>query len=374
MSILGTGHKINIDLGNYCNLSCPNCMRISMTKDYNKKYNKDVKDHPFLNKIHVTLSDAHQWFPIEFLQQRVNIIEMCGSLAEPTLNPQCIELVKYFAPHVDVVSISTNADTRNTDWWQELAQSASNLVVRFYLDSLKPNNSLYRQSNSNKIVEHLRAFTSAGGKALLSHVVFKHNQDEIDDFKSLAKEVNCNYRMFVAREFTTDDTFTSYEVEYNNSKYLLEKNTIIPSNLAYKSVLNSTNPNDYCSLTHEKIIRVFCNGLVFPCCHLEGQFFDVYEDFFMDENNTKPNLSIHPELTKDFISKIELQGGIKTLSLKYNTIENIMNSNFYRKTLQMSWKLKSNKTCLKCINGTRSDIKDGNEINNMNIPNIPKAG
>jgi len=374
MSILGTGHKINIDLGNYCNLNCPNCMRVSMTNDYNKKYNSNIKTHPFLNKINVTLLDVQKWFPIEFLQKRVSIIEMCGSLAEPTLNPECIELVKYFAPHVNVVSISTNAATKTVKWWKELAQSTDNLVVRFYLDSLKPNNSLYRQSDPIKIVENLRAFTSAGGKALLSHVVFKHNQDEIEDFKSLAKEVNCNYRMFVAREFTTDKTFTSYEVEYNGVKYLLEKNTIIPSNPSYKDLFNSTDPNEYCSLTHEKIIRVFCNGLIFPCCHLEGQFFDVYENFFMDESKTDPNLNIHPQLVKDFISKIELQGGIKTLSLKYNAIEDIINSNFYRKTLPMSWKLKSNKTCLNCINGTRVDIKNGNEINNTLIPNIPKAG
>lgn len=373
MTLLTTGHKINIDIGNHCNLQCPNCMRTYMTQNYNIHNNTSLDNHPYLNTRNVTLDDAKKWFPIEFLDERVNIIEMCGSLAEPTLSPYCIDLVKYFAPHVDVVSISSNAATRNKEWWKELAQSASNLVVRFYLDSLKPNNSLYRQSDPVKIVENLRAFTSAGGKALLSHVVFKHNQDEIEDMKSLAREMNCNYRMFVAREFTTDDTFTSYEVEHNGIKYLLEKNTLIPSNPSYKDLLNSTDPHDYCSLTHEKIIRVFSNGLVLPCCHIEGQFFDVYENFFMDENNTKP-ISIHPQFTKDFVNKIELQGGIKTLSLRYNTIEDIMNSNFYRKTLQMSWKLKSNQTCLDCINGTRVDIKDGNEINNLAIPNIPKAG
>lgn len=373
MGLLSSGHKINIDIGNHCNLKCPHCMRSSITKRYNELNNSSLDSHPYLNTSNVTLDDAKKWFPIEFLDERVNIIEMCGSLAEPTLSPHCIDLIKYFAPHVDVVSISSNAATRNKEWWKELAQSASNLVVRFYLDSLKPNNSLYRQSDPVKIVENLRAFTSAGGKALLSHVVFKHNQDEIEDMKSLAREMNCNYRMFVAREFTTDETFTSYEAEHNGVKYLLEKNTLIPSNPSYRDLLNSTDPHDYCSLTHEKIIRVFSNGLVLPCCHIEGEFFRVYENFFMDENNTKP-IPIHPQFTKDFVSKIELQGGIKTLSLKYNTIEEIMNSNFYKTTLRMSWKLKSNKTCLECINGTRVDIKDGNEINNLAIPNIPKAG
>ena len=374
MSLLTTGHKINIDIGNHCNLQCPHCMRQSITREYNKKNKTNLKQHPFLNTISVTVDDVKRWFSPEFLQERVKIVEFCGSLAEPTLNPYCIDLVKYFAEHVDIVSISSNGDTRTPSWWKELAQSADNLVVRFYPDSLKSKDaSLNRHSEPSRIIENLKAFTSAGGEALLSHVIFKHNQDEIDDFKFLAREANCNYRMFAAREFTTDDTFTSYEAEYEGEHYLLEKNTLIESNPSYKDLFNSTDPHDYCSLTHEKIIRVFSNGLVLPCCHHEGELFEIYENFFMDENNTKP-IDIHPQITKDFVSKIELQGGIKTISLKYNTIEEIMNSNFYRKTLQMSWKLKSNKTCLNCINGTRVDIAEGNEINNLSIPNIPKAG
>jgi len=368
MAILSEKHKISIDIGNYCNLKCPSCFRVVQTEVHNRRNNKKLKNHPFLNTIHVTLDQAKNWFPESFLKQKVCHVEFCGASSEPSLNPFCIELVKYFSQHVDIVSMSTNGDTKNTDWWKELGKSANNFVVRFYPDSLKPNNNLYRQSNTEKVLENLRAFISTGGKAILTQVVFKHNEDEIEDFKNLANELGCNYKMFVAREFTDGET-TSYEATHNGEKYLLEKTNLVQENLPFKEV-RSLDPNSYCSLTYEKIIRVFSNGVIFPCCHLEGELFEIYEEFFLNEKNTAPNNKRHPEIFKDIASKIERQGGIKTISLKYTSIENIMNGTFYRNSLQTSWKLKSNETCCnRCINGSKASINE-EQIDNLNLPDL----
>jgi molybdenum cofactor biosynthesis enzyme MoaA len=339
MSILSTGHKLSLDIGTYCNLSCPSCFRVSQTKSYNEKHKTNLKNHPYLNTHHVTLDQVKSWFPKQFLMDYVHHVEFCGAISEPALNPFCIDLVKYFSQHVKIVSMSTNGDIKSVEWWKQLAKSASNFVVRFYPDSLKPNNSLYRQSNTENVIQNLKAFVSAGGKAVLSQVVFKHNQDEISEFKQLANQIGCNYKMFVAREFTDNKT-TSYEATHNEKTYLLEKTDFIPSNPTFKEI-KSSDPNTYCTLTYEKIIRVFSNGVIFPCCHVEGELFDIYEDFFLNESNTVPNTKVHPQIYKDIASKIEIQGGIKTLSLKYNSINDIMNSTFYRNALQTSWKLNS---------------------------------
>lgn len=368
MAILSEKHKISIDIGTFCNLNCPSCFRVTQTKAYNRRHKTSFKTHPYLNTHHVTLDQVKSWFPEKFLRERTYHVEFCGAASEPALNPFCIELVKYFSQYVEIVSLSTNGDIKTIDWWKTLGSCCDNLVVRFYPDSLKPNNSLYRQSNTEKVLENINAFVSAGGKAILTQVVFKHNEDEIEDFKKLANDLGCNYKMFVAREFTDNKT-TSYEASHNGKTYLLEKTSLISSNPAFKEV-KSEDPNTYCTLTYEKIIRVFSNGVIFPCCHLEGELFEIYEDFFLDEKNTKPNSKIHPQTFKDIASKIEIQGGIKTISLKYNSIDNIMNSTFYRKSLQTSWKLKSNDTCCnKCINGSKSSIKEEN-INNLGLSDL----
>lgn len=368
MAILSNNHKLSLDIGTFCNLSCPSCFRVIQTEGYNKRHNTNVKIHPYLNTHHITLEQAKTWFPKKFLQDRVHHVEFCGAASEPVLSPYCLELIEYFSPLVEIVSMSTNGDAKTTEWWQQLGKVADNLIVRFYPDSLKPNNNLYRQSNTENVLKNLRTFVSAGGKAILSQVAFKHNQDEIEDFRKIAEEIKCDYRLFLAREFT-DEVTTSYEASHNGKSYMLEKTDILPPNPTFKAI-KSPDPNSYCTLTYEKTIKVFSNGVIFPCCHLEGGLFNIYEDFFLDENKTKPNTKINPEVYKDIASKIEVQGGIKTLSLKYNSIEDIMNSSFYRSALQLSWKLRSNETCCnKCINGTKASIADQN-IKYLGLPDI----
>lgn len=345
MAILSTGHEIRIDLGNYCNLDCPSCFRQAMTKDYNEKNNTNHEYHPYLNNRYVTLDDVRDWFPVDFLTKRVSRIIFDGASSEPTLNPQFDQIKDYFCDHVEEVRISTNGSTRNAQWWKNIVRS--NLYPIFSIDSLKPNNNLYRiNSNTDKIIENMKAFTSAGGKARLKMILFKHNQDEVSDFIRLSEELKCDFDLIPAFEFV--DGKTSYEVNHKGRKYLIEKNTLEERPKPFRE--QHSNPQDYCLLTLSKTIIVHSNGVIYPCCHIEGQFFQIYEEFFIDESNTKPNTSIHPQIVKDFITKIEIQGGIKTLSLKYNSIEDIFNSTFFRSALQTSWKLKTNQTCMNCKN------------------------
>jgi MoaA/NifB/PqqE/SkfB family radical SAM enzyme len=356
MAILSNNHLLRIDIGNYCNLECPSCPRSTLTKTYNKKNKTLLNRHPYLNTHNISLDEVKQWFPKNFLVNHVREVMLCGAFAEPSLSPFCKELINYFSPFVEIVTMSTNGSTKNIDWWKDLA--STKVYVDFHIDSIKPNNNIYRiGSSTEKIIENIKAFTSAGGRAKLTQILFKHNQDEIDTFKTLAKKLNCEYNLRVGHEFVSGTEITSYDVETKGGKsYKIEKNTIISSNEKY-SVVND-NPHSYCTLTKEKTIMVLSNGIVYPCCFIEVSLFDAYEDFLIDESKTKPNKNKQSQFYKDFVSKIELQGGIKSLSLKYNSIFDIMNSSLYRKTLEMSWKLKSNKTCIKCINGATNIIKE----------------
>lgn len=345
MAILSTGHEIRIDLGNYCNLDCPSCFRQVITKDYNNKHDTNHDYHPYLNRGYVSINDIRNWFPVDFLTKRVFRIILDGASSEPTLNPYFNEIVDYFCDHVEEVKISTNGSTRNVEWWAKLVRK--NLYPTFSIDSFKPNNNLYRiNSNTDKIIENMKAFISAGGKARLKMILFKHNQDEIEDFISFSKQIGCDFDLIPAFEFV--DGKTSYEVNHNGKQYTIEKNTLKERPKPYREQFN--NPQDYCLLTQTKTMIVHSNGIVYPCCHIEGQFFQIYEDFFIDETKTKPNTNIHPQIVKDFVYRIEKQGGIKTLSLKYHTIEEIFNTPFFRSSLELSWKLKTNKTCMNCKN------------------------
>lgn len=351
MSILDKNHKIRLDIGNYCNLDCPSCFRQEMTRLYNLEHKTSLRYHPYLNKHNVNMEEIQKWFPKKFLTTYVKEISLCGASSEASINPYCIDIVKYFLQFVEIVSITTNGSTKNCNWWHELGTTGVEAI--FSIDSLKPDNNLYRiHSNTNKIIENMRAFISGGGNAILKQIIFKHNQDEIDDFINLANTLGCSYKLVPAFEFSAE--MTSYQVSVGDRTYIIEKNTILDKNPEYRET--NPDPQSYCALTKDKTFIIHANGVIYPCCHVEGQFFEIYEDFFIDEKNTSPNLRKHPQIVEDFVKKIELQGGIKSLSLKYNDIETILNSSFFKSTLQLSWKLKSNQTCINCKNGSTTSV------------------
>ena len=347
MALLSTNHRIRLDLGTYCNLGCPSCFRYVQTKDYNKEKNTNLPAHPYLNKHWVTIEKVKKWFPESFLKERVNNVTFDGATSEPSLNSDIFDIVDYLSPHVEKLEMSTTASTRNPEWWYKLGKTK--LYPTFSIDSFKPNNNLYRiNSNTEKVVENMRAFTAAGGKCELKHIMFKHNQDEIPQFTKFAEEIGAKYKRVAANEFVDKD---SYEVNSHGKKYILEKNTLVERNEPYRLQGNKKTPQEWCIITTDtKSIIIHALGVVYPCCHIEGEFFSFYSDYFAHGDPKPKNRQHNPRIYDDFIHKIEAQGGIKTISLEYHTMEEIMNTKFYKFGLQYSWRIKSNDTCMNCKN------------------------
>jgi len=347
MALLSTNHKIRLDVGTFCNLECPSCFRQAQTKRWNRENNTNLSAHPYLNKHWVTIEKAKKWFPESFLKERIRNITFDGATAEPSLNSDLPEMIDYFSPHVEILEMSTTASTRTPEWWYELGKTK--VYPTFSIDSFKPNNNLYRiNSNTEKVIENMRAFTAAGGKCALKHILFKHNQDEVQQFAEFAEEIGADLKRIPAFEFVDKD---SYEVNSHGKTYMLEKNTLYERNKPFRLEEDSSTPWDYCLLARgTKTIIVHALGVVYPCCHVEGEFFSFYSNYFAYGDPTPRKREYNPRIYDDFIHKIEGQGGIKTISLEYNTLEEVMNTRFYKYALELSWKMKSNETCMNCKN------------------------
>jgi MoaA/NifB/PqqE/SkfB family radical SAM enzyme len=297
-----------------------------------------------LNKGFVSLENIIKWFPSDFIESKLSSVLLSGATAEPTLNPECIDIVTYFSRFIKDVSIDTNGSTNNEDWWYELGKTGCRVI--FAVDSIKPNNNLYRiNANTDKIISNIKSFVKGGGVAEWKMILFKHNQDEIDECRSISKELGCAY--FTVRHSNSFKRQSSHQIITKQKKYTIERNQFYEQIESIST--NKSNPEDYCLLTKEKIIIVFSNGIVYPCCFTESGFFEFYGPFFMDENNTKPVIT-NDNFYKSFVQVIERQGGIKTLSLKYYNIEEIFNTNLYKTAIQLSWKMQSNSICQNCPN------------------------
>lgn len=322
--------SVRIEISNYCNLKCPHCVRSFVDGTYK------------LNSKHVSLEELKNWMPTSFIFLKTSRnIFLSGAVAEPTLNPDCLEIVKHFSKFCKII-LDTNGSTNDINWWKNLGSTEIECI--FSPDSLIAKNNKYRiNSNTEKVISNIKSFISGGGKATWKYIPFKHNENEIEDQQKISTEIGAKFVIVQPKGFDEDQNIKSSK-HFPNSRDLVGNN------------VKKSSPNNYCKLfgTSDKLIEISPDGIIYPCCFLAKEFFSTYANFF---SHNDPSPVIHEHLMnnkryKSFISDvlplIEKQGGIKTLSLHHNTITNILQTDFYKFSLINSWKTKNDCCNLYC--------------------------
>ena len=65
-----------------------------------------------------------------------------------------------------------------------------NVIMSFSIDGLEDTNHLYRQDVEwDKIMERAKKFIGAGGRAEWKFIIFRHNQHQVEEARSLSKEL-----------------------------------------------------------------------------------------------------------------------------------------------------------------------------------------
>jgi len=313
--------KVRLEVGNYCNLKCPLCMR--------EKVNKKT-----LNNMNISLDTVKKFLPRTFLRFYVSNVYLSGSLAEPTLNPHFIDIVKYLMLH-SLVSIDSNGSTKSVEWWKELGKTG--VECTFSPDSIKPNNNKYRiNSNTDKVIENMKAFVDAGGKSIWKFISYSHNEDEIEEHKKISKSIGSNFSFAQPRLIPKK---LEKSLNFTTSSFLKKDKHEV-------SYTDGNSPEHYCKLfgdIGDYLIEISPEGIVYPCCMMPKDFYLVYEKFFIS-GDTKPNLNIENKeskgisFIKTIVPLIEKNGGIQSLSLHNHTIQEILKSPFYDNLLKQSWK------------------------------------
>ena len=305
--------NVRLEVGNYCNLRCPLCVR-------------EILDNTVLNSIHLPLEDVRKFLPRFFLHNQVSSVYLSGAVAEPTLNPEFIEIVKYLIKYSRVV-IDSNGSTRDVKWWAELG--ATGVQCDFAPDSIKPNNNKYRiNSNTDKVIENMRAFVAAGGIAEWKFIPYAHNEDEEKEHRAIAESVGAKFSFIQPRDATRLDNVQN-SLSFADGQYT-------------EPYHDKGTPHNYCKLFGNidiGLIEISPEGIVYPCCMMPRQFYTVYRDYFTNRNTT-PNLSFTRPRYRSFIKTvvplIEDGGGIESLSLYKHSITDILKNKFYT-NLQKSW-------------------------------------
>lgn len=164
--------SFHIEASTHCNARCPGCPR--------NIYGYNVKDYVPLDHLspvrYKSIVDAHP--DLRFV--RIN-----GGLGDPMMNPKIVELVEISKCSVQ---ITTNGSIGSRKTFERLAELKTQ--IEFSIDGLEDTNHLYRQDVEwNKIIDRVKWFINAGGRAVWKWVPFKHNKHQIEEARELSKQL-----------------------------------------------------------------------------------------------------------------------------------------------------------------------------------------
>lgn len=313
---INTITDLHIELTDRCQASCPMCARNI----------NGGKEREFVGKNEITLEVFKQWFPLDFIKQ-LNHFYACGNYGDPIIAKDCLEIYEYIRSiNNDChLGIHTNGSARENKWWSDLAKVLGKKhTCTFGIDGFEHSHNLYRRgTNWQKIIDNASAFIEAGGYAEIDCLVFKHNQNEINEFedKMLAlgfKKVNFKYtrRFYDMSKFPVEDKEGNIEyylepaiqqsvIEFLPLKKISEDISIWEEKVS-KSIIEPK-----CIEKNE--IFVDSKGNVFPCCWIGSDWVEQPIPEFMPIQKLR-NLVVND--TKKKFEKI----GIDNLS-KINIME-----------------------------------------------------
>ena len=174
---------VHLELTHRCNAACPMCARNINGGAVN----------PDMPLAELSLEDVRQILQPDFVA-RLKRIYACGNYGDPMVARECLDVFRYLREHgPDLhLDLHTNGSARKPDWWRELASimQTGPHYLRFGIDGLEDTNHLYRRGTDWKtIMRAAEAFIDAGGRAEWDFLVFRHNEHQVEQARSLAREM-----------------------------------------------------------------------------------------------------------------------------------------------------------------------------------------
>jgi MoaA/NifB/PqqE/SkfB family radical SAM enzyme len=320
--------SLQIEISSNCNLKCPGCVRVDKTN---------------LDKIHPAIA-KNQFLSLDIIKSIVNssacdnldYIDFCGSIDDPLMHPQFLEIVEYITQANKKIIIQTNASLRTPEYFKKLAevlQQNPRSYIKFSIDGLSDTNHLYRRdSNFNKIIENATAYIAAGGNAQWQYIVFPWNKHQVDNAQQLSKDLG----------------FSSFRYRHDRAD--------IESVLAGKQKstdwdLIATEQEVNCYAATEQQFFITHEGLVWPCCFLHNAQYQLTDR--LKEYQDRFNINYEPNWN----------------NLYYNSFDDIISHKFYNNDLQKSFKSTSHGTgnCDRIIRCTQTCSKKRLNIGNHKV-------
>lgn len=316
MSYIPSVKSIQLEISSNCNLKCTGCVRVS-EEDF-ETVTPLIKKNVYLDvSVIKTLLDS------KYLQN-LDYIDFCGSIDDPLMHPNFLEIVEYITDKQIKIIIQTNASLRTTDYWIKLAnilKKQPNSYIKFSVDGLEDTNHIYRRgSNWNKIVENAKSYINAGGIAQWQYIVFPWNAHQVEEARELSQQLG--FSSFRYRHDRGD--VPSNEVEKNiRIKQFQDKLSMSWQEFLAPYNKKAEADEIQCYAQQEQQFFITHEGLVWPCCFLHNAKYGKFEKW------------------KEYTDRFDLNYEKNWNNLYVNSFDTIFESDFYKNHLTQSWKSKT---------------------------------
>lgn len=309
--------KIQFELSNLCNALCLGCVRTD-----NSNFNEPKS---FIKEKKMVTVETFRKIISSPVMSSVEALEFCGTIDEPLMHPdffKILETARDLNPRYRII-IHTNASLRSIDDWRRLAyflKKFRNHRVQFSIDGIGEEHEFYRQNtNFKKIIENAKSFIEAGGIAVWQFLVFPWNRHQLDQAKQMSEDLK--FHEFVSRidrsgvsTLSVDDIKTIKIQNKKSKDYGLDLDTLIGSYIPIE------NYSITCRYKDEKMYFINYDSRLWPCCFISNGFLS---------NN---------RFQRDFqIKRIYDNYGLDFNDTSVKSIEEILDSDFYRSDLVLSW-------------------------------------
>jgi MoaA/NifB/PqqE/SkfB family radical SAM enzyme len=322
--------KIELEITSNCNAACPGCARTA---------NLDIlKINSF------TLEDLKNIFPTDE-SIRDKRFKFCGVLGDPIANVECVDMVEYLTSHGGWCQLSTNGGLQSEKWWQrmgKICETTNLLDINFCIDGHKETNAIYRVNTNFKVIDrNMQAYVSAANghaSGTWVFIVFDHNEHELDAAREHATKLGLRFATRTGMR-NSYHNWVANLVMKKDGKIVKEKKIITTTGNkehskkeqieAIDKFIDTYSKNEYidkskkdaiinsikCKYVHEGEIFIASDLTVWPCCFL-------WDSYFKNAENIKQKLS---------------NFGDTWNSLRYNSLEEILNHEWYQTLLELSW-------------------------------------
>lgn len=228
-----------------------------------------------------------------FKNNNIDVIHFTAAAGESSYHDDFTEIIQTAREESNVsIDWNTNGYPRDNEWWYEVGKLLNRDadVVQFALDGInKETHNIHRNNDFDEVFSHMVSFIKGGGNALWQMVIFKHNENQIEGLKKIAKMIGCK-GIIIRNSKNYDDVLQCpTSLNYNRSRLdLFHEN--IDKNIICDSIVNG-------------IFFIDASGYFWPCCTIPGyqQIDKVYKKLGIESAISDRLLDIF-EKEKDVLS------------------------------------------------------------------------